>query len=429
MKKILLITGLLLFGMLGSLHAQCVEGFSRYNITVKNLPFEGKAYLRGSYLDSYQLIDSAVIKKGTAKFKSKSRWVPQGLYTIVSEDHRFRCPVDLISDKGTYTLIWPSDAKESVNVLGKKDGENTAELHRFIQQMNTGNVFLQDLEVALETSPDAYLNHIKAILCFSHYKQTVDISFFSRWLRYYDMHRAYSLHVSPYLFRTIAEYLSDYDVTLEEKWAVVDTVLSHCDCATLDPLIEFIFTTIEDQRDPYYDPLLVHLYDDYGHDWIREDRARLVWRKMDRARKIIPGAKIPELVSHDIEGKAHSTKDITTRYTVLWFWDPDCDHCQVMTPQLHEMYQRMDTIADFEVFAVEVNEDFDRWKAFSDEHQLWDWINLSTSMGEANLDFIEYFDIMTTPVIFLIDNQTSAIIARQITLEELETFLKQHPKN
>ena len=38
-------------------------------------------------------------------------------------------------------------------------------------------------------------------------KQTVDISFFSKWLRYYDLHRAYSLHVSPYLFRTIAEYL------------------------------------------------------------------------------------------------------------------------------------------------------------------------------------------------------------------------------
>ena len=62
MKRILLITGLLLIGVLGSLRAQCAEGFSRYNITVKNLPFEGKAYLRGSYLDTYQLIDSAVIR-------------------------------------------------------------------------------------------------------------------------------------------------------------------------------------------------------------------------------------------------------------------------------------------------------------------------------------------------------------------------------
>ena len=71
------------------------------------------------------------------------------------------------------------------------------------------------------------------------------------------------------------------------------------------------------------------------------------------------------------------------------------------------------------------NDDYERWKAFSDKHQLWDWTNLSTSRGEANLDFIEYFDIMTTPVMFLIDNtQKHTIIARQITLDELRSFFK-----
>ena len=142
-------------------------------------------------------------------------------------------------------------------------------------------------------------------------------------------------------------------------------------------------------------------------------------------RKVIPGAQIPELISHDIDGKAHSTLDIKAHYTVLWFWDPDCDHCQEMTPPLHQLYQEYGKDYDFEVFAVEVNDDYERWKAFSDKHQLWDWTNLSTSRGEANLDFIEYFDIMTTPVMFLIDNtQNHTIIARQITLDELRSFFK-----
>ena len=87
------------------------------------------------------------------------------------------------------------------------------------------------------------------------------------------------------------------------------------------------------------------------------------------------------------------------------------------------MYQENAKNYDFEVFAVEVNDDYERWKAFSDKHQLWDWTNLSTSRGEQNLDFIEYFDIMTTPVMFLIDNtQNHTIIARQITLDELRSF-------
>ncbi|MCR4964339.1 MAG: thioredoxin family protein [Bacteroidales bacterium] len=428
-KKLFTIIGILTLLAVGTLSAQvgCVDDFSFYNITVKNIPFTGKAYLRGSNLDTYVIVDSATIKKGTARFKSKKRCVPAGLYTIVSEDHSYRCPVDLITDGDSYTITWPSKAGEAVTVDGH--GEKTAELHQFIQKMTTGKILPQDIQVALETSPDSYIKHIEAILYFSQLKQQVDIAYFSKWVRYYDFHQSKYLHISPYFFHTLEEYLTDSDVTLEEKRAVIDTVLSNSSCTAKEELTGFIFKAIDYLRDPYYDALLVHLYDDYDQSWVPEDRARLIKRKIERLRKIIPGATVPELISHDIDGKAHSTKDIATRYTVLWFWDPDCDHCQIMTPELHKMYQDLANTADFDVFAVEVNEDYERWKAFSDEHELWDWTNLSTSMGEANMDFIEYFDIMTTPVIFLVDNQTSTIIARQITLEELETFFKQHPKN
>jgi hypothetical protein len=41
-------------------------------------------------------------------------------------------------------------------------------------------------------------------------------------------------------------------------------------------------------------------------------------------------------------------------------------------------------------------------------------------MGETSVDYIEYFDIVTTPVILLIDNEKNhAIIARQLTLDAI----------
>ena len=105
--------------------------------------------------------------------------------------------------------------------------------------------------------------------------------------------------------------------------------------------------------------------------------------------------------------------------------NPDCDHCQEMTPILHQMYTEHADDYNFEVFAVEVNDDYDRWKKFSDVHNLWDWINLSTSMGDQNIDFIEYFDIMTTPVLLLVDNSNyHTIIARQMSLSELQKFFE-----
>ena len=91
-----------------------------------------------------------------------------------------------------------------------------------------------------------------------------------------------------------------------------------------------------------------------------------------------------------------------------------------MTPILHDLYQKRADELDFEVFAVEVNDDYPRWKAFSEMNNLSDWINLSTSMGETSVDYIEYFDIVTTPVILLIDNEKNhAIIARQLTLDAI----------
>ena len=123
--------------------------------------------------------------------------------------------------------------------------------------------------------------------------------------------------------------------------------------------------------------------------------------------------------------RLNTSNDITTKYTVLWFWDPDCDHCQEQTPILHQYYNELSDSLDFEVFAVEVNDDYDRWKAFSEKHELNDWINLSTSMGEPNVDFIDYFDIVTTPVVLLIDNSDGyAIKARQISLEEIIDLMK-----
>lgn len=214
-----------------------------------------------------------------------------------------------------------------------------------------------------------------------------------------------------------------YEAT--ELTPLLDQAITACKSKKdFNNIVSFYFQCLN-THNPDLDPALVHIYDTYPHTWIPSGSEARYKRKIENLRKILPGAHIPELISHDIDGNAHSTKEIKTHYTVLWFWDPDCDHCQEMTPVLHQYYSDNAERWDMEVFAVEVNEDHDRWVAFSDAHNLWDWTNLSTSMGQANLDFIEFFDIMTTPVIFLIDNtQEYAIIARQLSLDELYDFFE-----
>lgn len=186
-----------------------------------------------------------------------------------------------------------------------------------------------------------------------------------------------------------------------------------------------LFDVLQSTGDPFFEPTMLHIYDNYDRSWIPENRVRSMKRQMEKARRLAVGSKIPELTAFDIDKNRHSTTDIKKKYTILWFWDPDCDHCQEQTPILHELYNELSETLDFEVFAVEVNDDYDRWKSFSETHNLNDWINLSTSMGETSVDFVEYFDIVTTPVVLLIDNSDDfAILARQISLEEIVEIMK-----
>lgn len=401
-----------------------------YQVKVKNIdsyykkiadtkdPCPAKLYLIGWYgADSY-LLDSAVVRKGKALFKNKAE-VPCGVYEMY-DDKMIGLGYIILNHNNKFTFDLADRHFEG--------SEESQQMEQF--RLKAHNVSVENLcrEMA-ETMPQSFLSKYVTAAYGHNAKAIADPSIhdlLNKQLSATDLQEPRLLFSHVPVFRMIGDDIEE--TVFPNSDSVIRYIRYILDRPMCQPvrnyIIRSLFSTL-DVHNPDYDPALVYLYDHYDQSWIDEGDARRYKRKIDYLRRIIPGAQIPELISHDIDGKAHSTLDIKAHYTVLWFWDPDCDHCQEMTPPLHQLYQEHGKDYDFEVFAVEVNDDYERWKAFSDKHQLWDWTNLSTSRGEANLDFIEYFDIMTTPVMFLIDNtQKHTIIARQITLDELRSFFK-----
>ena len=425
-------------------HAQdmCPPGtpyVKKYNIKVKtDLTLYDKLYIQGFYGARYFLVDSAEVKNGTAVFKKNKCNLPCGVYLLVFFD-----------DQHTYThvigeFVINQDSKFTINLSQHTDSlsgyifndididgspENNM-LYAFRNRLMT--VYTPNVREVCEEyhdmSPEGFVGKY-LMAAYGTYQMPSDTPEEDMLKKrqmmddfdYSDPRLLHTPSMTPYLIEKWVMREDDTDSIITS----MDNVLKRCTNTTVSNYFLREFFTMMDIHDPVYDPVLIHLYDHYGHDWIEEGREGAVKRKVEGLRRVIAGARIPELISHDIDSMPHSTNDIKAKYTVVWFWDPDCDHCQEMTPVLHTMYQEHGEEYDFEVFAVEVNDDFDRWKKFSDEHNLWDWINLSTSMGEQNLDFIEYFDILTTPVILLVDNSNyHTIIARQISLSELQKFFE-----
>ena len=417
-----------------------VRNLIHYNIQIidKDIVSNHKVlYLEGYQCGTPVYLDSAVVKGGKAKFKSKHP-VEKGVYRLVYE--KGGAPVwDIMLRNSHNSLMTYGNGYNKVGNFACKSGSyeaNYANLSDEIRRNSNAIVSVDTFRQVIEKYSDApgssveqyYLYDVALSAYMSVLQQNPQLSIPKSIYDYVIS----KLNLSdPLIWNSksaihpfISKYLTDNQIyDTEYLIPAIDSLLAGC-CRP-GFLAAYLFNAYWATGEPAYDPILLHLYDQYNLPCCLGDRARLAKRKMDVVRKLAPGAQIPELTAYDIDGKQHSTNEIQTKYTILWFWDPDCDHCQEQTPILHDLYQEKADELDFEVFAVEVNDDYDRWTAFSEKHGLSDWINLSTSMGETSEDFIEYFDIVTTPVILLIDNEKNhAIIARQITLDEIMRLMR-----
>lgn len=406
-----------------------------YDITITNANLPNDTfYLTGNRGCDIFILGQATPKKGVLRFKNKRSEIPCGIYTIsrqVSNQFSLGNPDTCLN------VVINLSNKMQARWNGKgytiDNNPESAILYAFTKRWATTSAACDPDELSklvdeyVVPSPKSFIS--KYIMSHAGWFANNETRILSchdalKDLPYTDLSDSRMFYAPCDLYYFIPNFSNCDIYDTDSTIAFVDSVLNHCTSPVLRNYFTGYFFGLLDQHIPDYDPVLVHLYDQYDRGWIEEGYENRFKRKVDNLRKIIPGAKIPMLISHDADGKAHSTNEVESKYTVLWFWDPDCDHCQEYTPILHQMYQEHAEDWDFEVFAVEINNDHDRWITFSDINELWDWTNLSTSMGEANLDFIEYFDIMTTPVMFLIDNsQDHTIIKRQITLNELRDFL------
>lgn len=116
--------------------------------------------------------------------------------------------------------------------------------------------------------------------------------------------------------------------------------------------------------------------------------------------------------------------DLKSTYTILYFWDPSCGHCQKITPKLLEFYDAYKKEFDLEVLAVYTETDTTEWFKTIKEKKLI-WINAGDLLWNTN--FKKYYDIYSTPVIYVLDRQKK-IIAKRIDVEQLPDFLRNHKK-
>src|SRR5690606_33856676 len=115
------------------------------------------------------------------------------------------------------------------------------------------------------------------------------------------------------------------------------------------------------------DKVFVHLYDTYFATgeidfWANSQLKKNIKEHADSLRKSLIGGKGANLIMQDASLKARAMYDIGAKYTVLYFFDPDCGACKKETPKLVDFYNRNKAKFNVEVYAVSADTSMQKMK-------------------------------------------------------------------
>ncbi|PKP21222.1 MAG: hypothetical protein CVU04_02270 [Bacteroidetes bacterium HGW-Bacteroidetes-20] len=168
-------------------------------------------------------------------------------------------------------------------------------------------------------------------------------------------------------------------------------------------------------------------------NWLDEETIGKYQRRVSSMEPLLIGKKSVELIMPDTTQttdftKWHSSYRLSKPYVVLWFYDPTCHTCKSESEHLRTVYDSLESIGkrNFDVFAVGSDTDIERWKNYVKEKK-YPWINVGGN--SANIDYIEVYNIIGNPTMYIIDNSNKEIILnRRIEMNAIPTFLEQYEK-
>ena len=176
------------------------------------------------------------------------------------------------------------------------------------------------------------------------------------------------------------------------------------------------------------DGVFVHLAEEYylkDADWLSEEQRKKFEDRVKVLKPLRTGLVMPYLYLYDTLDVAHIVQNGKGRYTIVYFYSPDCSHCKEAAPKLVE-YAKGAKARGIEIYNVSVDYELDKMKEFMNKYHTGDdMINLWDK--GRHYYFRENYDVYSTPTTYILDSE-KRIIGKRIPIEEFDRFIEFHEK-
>jgi thiol-disulfide isomerase/thioredoxin len=464
---------LLLFILLFSLNSFAKDGYN-FNITIKGAP-ETKFFLGYYFGDKQYLRDSAVTdKSGKMTFKG-DKALEGGVYLIASSEKAlmfdfivsemfFSLETDLndliglMKVKNSFENDVFFDYTKFTNVIGKEAGgieenlkkareaNDTAQTRILTERYRKISIDLQDYRKGvLEKHPQSLLAKIFKMMTEIQVPdaprnakgEIIDSNF---QYNYYYQHYFDNIDLADdRIVRTPVFHNKFESFIIKLTPQIPDSIIKSADIVlskatgkeNFKYMLFWITNHYETSTYMGMDKVFVHMVDKYYATgkafWVDETLLFKMKDRADQLRNNLIGLRGQNLTMLDTSHVYQSLYNVKAKYSLLIFWDANCGKCKEEMPKLKKLYEELNPKASpngskfFDVFAVSLTPDAKEWQKYLRE-QNFKWLNIYDPNNETN--FRKLYDIYSTPVLYLLD-ENKRIIAKRLNVDQVKEFIQE----
>lgn len=191
-------------------------------------------------------------------------------------------------------------------------------------------------------------------------------------------------------------------------------------------VVQFLLNLYTEPKIMGFDAVYVHLAEKYylngGAPWIDASNLQGIRTRVGELKPLLIGNPAPPLEGLvTLSGEAVGLKTVRESILILYFWEPDCSFCKEATPKLLSIYPVLKE-KGVEILALNTRTDKESWRQYIEANKL-SWINAYSPDKAQNM--IRNYNAWSTPKIIILD-QARRIIAKDITVENVQPFLDQY---
>ena len=261
-------------------------------------------------------------------------------------------------------------------------------------------------------------------------------------LRYYRQHFFDHFDLSdpaliqlprPYYMEKMNEYLDKLFLqTPDSLMAAIDGIAAKAK-KNQDAYKYLIWTAVYKYQKPTImglDEVYVRLIDKYFLSgemdfWVNDKFKKSLKESADKLRISLIGKTGPDLRMQDQNFQQKSLYGIKRKYTVLYFFDPDCGHCREESPKLVDFYNKNKVKFNLEVFAVSADTSMQKMRDYVKEMKMT-WITVNGPRSYVG-HYGKLYYAETTPTLYVLDDKKK-IIAKGLPADKLEDFFANYER-